>query len=142
MSREPRLDAASSKEPEVDSPVQKGPCQPSDAGPNMRTDDKKTNEERHVLNSFEKVKNGFSDKSISKKKSFLKTVMRSVLFSIVVLFALTPPISTVGAIIFGSIYGFSWILVFIPLLTWILTGLLTVRLMIYKTGITFKKNQQ
>lgn len=125
MSRQSDLDVSSSKEPDVASLVQSEPYQSVDAEPGVQSKDEKTNKENYFFKN--------------KKKNFFKVVVRSILFSLVVIVALAPPISTIAAIIFGLIHGFSWMLIFIPLVVWVLTGLLTVRLMIYKTGITFKR---
>lgn len=100
--------------------------------------EKDSNKVSYFSELIEKVLKFLLDESENKKKTFLKTVAQSIAFSLVVLIALAPPITTVAAIIYGLIHGFSWMLILIPMLMWILTGLLTVRLIIYKTGIKFK----
>ena len=89
--------------------------------------------------SIEDAKKDTFDGSQNEKIGVLGTVTKALLFGGVVLVALIAPVSTVAAIIFGVIYGFSWMLVFIPVIMWLLTGLLTIRLMIYKTGIVFTR---
>ena len=109
-----------------------GKCEAGDVG-------KKPNKESHLSNILEKVHKNLFDESKSKKRSFFKTVARSIVFGLIVLIALTPPISTLAAIVYGWNNGFSWMLIFVPMLMWILTGLLTARLMVYKTDIKFKR---
>ena len=109
-----------------------GGCEGGDVG-------KKPNKESYLSNLIEKIHKNLFDESNSKKKSFFKTVARSIVLSLVLLIALAPPISTLAAIVYGLNNGFSWMLIFVPMLMWILTGLLTVRLMVYKTGIKFKR---
>lgn len=134
MNRESRLgnesDLASLERSEQCKPFDKG-CEAGDVGI-------KPNKESYLSNLIEKVHKNLFDESKSKKKGFLKTVARSIIFGLIVLIALAPPISTLAAIFYGLNYGFSWMLIFVPMLMWILTGLLTARLMIYKTDIKFK----
>ena len=100
---------------------------------------KKPNKESYLSNLLEKVHKNLFDESKSKKRSLFKTVARSIVFGLIVLIALAPPVSTLAAIVYGWNNGFSWMLIFAPMLMWILTGLLTARLMVYNTGIRFKR---
>ena len=99
----------------------------------------RTNEGAGNLSASEAGKEHKSKPVKKRKTEILQTIAKSLIFATVVLIALAPPVSTLVAIIIGFVYGFSWTLAIVPLFVWVLTGALTMRLMIHKTDITFKR---